>query len=254
VTPHYVLSSLVIPEEEAWVIPSAKRKGRQGPAAFRCAVPWRVGFRDPRAQVATKRLDDFDTYTGEPKGLYTCVDPADARALFQHRNVLFYKGIADTYMDLKPDVPVNGYGIDHEETDGQYRFFRESGGDGEAVYVGALERNGVGVLEVGLAGEHKSWVAFKSVFRANAATLESARHIEYVACDGTRIAYSGADSVTVNGEPHPMRDWPLYDSPLMKADWANQSDEAGVIRIGNRQTGRLVLDYRDSGKPRRWER
>ncbi|MBN1673415.1 MAG: hypothetical protein JXR37_20385 [Kiritimatiellae bacterium] len=254
VTPHYVLSSLVIPENESWALSPDSWQAKHGErSAFRRAVPWRVGFRDPRATVAAKRQDDSERYTGEPIALYGLLEPDDARALFQHENVVLYKGYADTYMALKPDIPAPGEGIGHAETDGDYRFYREAGADGETVYVGAVERNGVGVLEVGLASEHDSWEAFKSAVKANPARLDSDSSIAYTACNGTHIAYGGRHNITVDGQPCTLADWPLYESTFLNAPWANQSDEAGVITIGAGRTGRLVLDYRDSRRPGRVE-
>jgi hypothetical protein len=238
-TPDYVLSSIVIPEDCFWMKP-------EDPGSRHRAVPWRVSFRDPRAMISAKRFNDYHKYEGEPISLYGALDPGDSRALFQYKNVVFYKGTADTYTNLKPDVPAPGEGIDHEEADGNYRFYREAGTDSETVYVGVLEQKDVGIMEVQLASKYQSWDQFKQAFKRNSVRIGGMADIEYTACDGTHIEYEGHNEVKLNGKPYSIADWPLYESRLMNGDWLNQSEEAGILTIGDDKTGRLILNFRDS--------
>lgn len=60
------------------------------------------------------------------------------------------------------------------------------------------------------------------------------------------IQRSGLDreSVTVNGMEQKFTGRPLFDSRLIKADWLNQSFEAGLLTIGDEKMGKLILDFR----------
>ena len=233
VTPHYILSSIFSPADIAWE------------GAVNGGVPYRLSFRDPRAMIGTRVA-----VGASPRSeVAVAPDPPDQRPLFQHRNVLLYRGTIDTYRDIPPTIPV-GRGIDHTETDLPYRFFREPGASGEMVYVGVLERNGLGVIEVSLATHHASWEAFKLNFKDNAVVLRSAREIEYETCGGDHIRLQNGKAY-VNGVAQELSGWPLYDSPLMRGDWLNQSPKAGLITIGNERMGKLVLDFRDPARPRR---
>jgi hypothetical protein len=86
-------------------------------------------------------------------------DPADARALFQHENVLLYSGKVDTYRNTYPRM-ADDDAIALEQTEEQCRFFREAGAGDEEVYVGVREESGVGVMEVCLASTLESWDGF----------------------------------------------------------------------------------------------
>jgi len=242
-TPHYVLGSIRIPPEAIW-----GRKDADAPAyhgTTNRGLPFRLSFRRPRAMIGAACALGGSQSAGHDWAL----DPPDACALFQHENVLLYKGRVDTYRYLEPVMSAEAT-LAPEERDGDLRFFREPGADGETVYVGVCERDGLGVMEVRLASEHPSWSAFKQAFAATAPSLVSETHIAHQTIDGRQIEYRGPDSVTVNGEPQQMSGLPLYQSPLISAPWFGQSDEAGTLAIGNEQTGRLVLDFRDLDHPR----
>ncbi len=245
-TPHYVLGSIRLPPGEIW---GRKQDAPRFHATTNRGVPFRLSFHRPRAMIGPACALGGSQSAGHDYRL----DPPDARALFQHENVLLYKGRLDTYRSLEPAMSAE-QSIAWEQRDGDLRFFGEPGADGEAVYVGVCERNGLGVMEVRLASGHPSWTAFKDDFAANAASLESEAHIDYNTIDGRQIQYRGADSVTVNTERQRMSGWPLYQSPFLSAPWLNQSDEAGRIVIGNEQTGQLILDFRNPADPRRTER
>jgi hypothetical protein len=136
-----------------------------------------------------------------------------------------------------------GRGIDHEESEGDYKFYRE--GD---IYVGVLEKSDLGVMEVRQANQYPSWSAFKTNFKDNPAILNSENDIAYTSCDGVRI-YLDGESVTVDGAEQELAGWPLYESRLIRGDWLNQSAEAGLITIGDEEIGTLVLDFRDEANP-----
>ncbi|MHC4433397.1 MAG: hypothetical protein ACYTBS_16280 [Planctomycetota bacterium] len=233
ITPHYILSSIRSPTDIVW----------QG--AVDGGVPYRLSFRDPQAMVGTR----VAVGASSKSEVAVAPDPPNQRPLFQHRNVLLYEGTIDTYRDIPPKIPV-GRGIDHREIDPPYRFFREPGADGEIVYVGTLEKNGLGVMEVGLASRHVSWEAFKRNFKDNPACLFSPCEIEYQTCSQVKIRLHNGNAY-VNGTAQETSGWPLYDSRLMRGDWLNQSPNAGLVKIGNEMTGQLVLDFRDPSQPGR---
>jgi hypothetical protein len=245
-TPHYVLGSIRIPPEAIW-----GRKDADAPAyhgTTNRGIPFRLSFRRPRAMIGAACALGGSQSAGHDWAL----DPPDARALFQHENVLLYKGRVDTYRSLEPAMSAEE-SVASEERDGDLRFFHEPGADGETVYVGVCERNGLGIMEVRLASEHPSWASFKQAFTANAPSLESETRMDHRTIDGRQIEYRGPDSVTMNAEPQQMSGLPLYRSPLISAPWFGQGDEAGRIVIGNEQTGRLVLDFSNPDDPRRTE-
>ncbi len=221
ITPQYILSSIRSPVDVEWT------GGVNG------GVPYRISFHGNRAMIGAKiKVDDVPV---EP-------DPQDQRPLFQHRNVLLYKGSVDTYRNIPPMVP-RGRGIDHEESEGNYKFYRE--GD---IYVGVLQKDDLGIMEVRQANQYPSWEAFKADFKNNAAILNSESDIAYTTCDGVRICLDG-ESVTVDGVEQELAGWPLYESRLIRGDWLNQSAEAGLITIGDEEIGTLVLDFRDEANP-----
>lgn len=233
ITPHYILSSIRSPAGIVWE------------GAVNGGVPYRLSFRDPQAMIGTRI-----SVGGSPKDdIAVAPDPPNQRPLFQHRNVLLYHGTTDMYRDIAPNIPI-GRGIDHFETDSPYSFFSELGADGEIVYVGVVEQNGIGVMEVRLASQHASWEAFKRDFRDNGASLISPVEIEYETCDRQRILLRDGDTY-VNGVAKQLDGWPLYDSRLIRGDWLNQSPEAGLVTIGDDRTGQLILDFRDPNRPRR---
>jgi len=233
ITPHYILSSIRIPADIVWE------------GAVNGGVPYRLSFWDPQAMIGTRVA-----VGGSPRSeVAVAPDPPDQGPLFQHRNVLLYRGTIDTYRDIQPTIPT-GRGIDHTETDPPYRFFREPGANGESVYVGVVERNRLGVMEVRLASQHQSWKAFKLDFRDNAALLRESGEIEYETCNGDQIRLRDGKAY-VNGVVQELGDWPLYDSRLIRGDWLNQSPDAGLITIGDEQIGHLVLDFREPTRPRR---
>ncbi|UCE48980.1 MAG: hypothetical protein JSW47_02325 [Phycisphaerales bacterium] len=233
ITPHYILGSIRGPAGIVW----------QG--AVNGGVPYRVSFRDPQAMIGT-RVAVGATPRAE---VAVAPDPPDQGPLFQHQNVLFYRGTIDMYRDIAPKISV-GRGIDYVETDPPYSFFREPGANGETVYVGVFEKNGLGVMEVRLASQHKSWKEFKRDVRDNAASLISPSEIAYETCDGQKIRLRNGRAY-VNGVEQQLDDWPLYGCRLIRGDWLNQSSQAGFITIGDEQTGQLVLDFRDPNSPRR---
>ncbi|HUV62458.1 MAG TPA: hypothetical protein VMW24_01100 [Sedimentisphaerales bacterium] len=152
---------------------------------------------------------------GSPKSeVAVAPDPPEQGPLFQHRNVLLYRGTIDTYRDIPPAIPI-GRGIDHTETDPPYRFFREPGADGKSIYVGVMERNGLGVMEVRLASQHPSWNAFTLDFKDNAVLLRKSGEIEYETCSRDQIRLRDGNA-TVNGVVQELGNWPLYDSRLIR--------------------------------------
>jgi len=225
ITEHYILSSIRIPSEMKW----------QG--AVNGGVPYRISFNDSSAMIGTRVKTDVAV---DP-------DPDDQRALFQHQNVLLFKGTVDTYRDISPLIP-RGRGIDHEEIEGDYHFCWEAGLDGEIVYVSVLERNGAGIMEVRLASQHRSWKDFKNTLKNNATILNSESDIDYISCDGTHIQLKG-EEIIVNDDRQVISGWPLYKSRLINGYWLNQSSEAGLLTIGNEESGTLILDFRDETKP-----
>jgi len=233
ITPHYILSSIRNPAGIVWE------------GAVNGGVPYRVSFRDPQAMIGTKIA-----VGASPKDdVAVAPDPPEQRPLFQHRNVLLYHGTTDIYRDIAPKIPI-GRGIDHVEVDPPYSFFREPGTGGETVYVGVIEQNGLGVMEVHLASQHASWEAFRRNVRDNSASLISPSEIEYETCDRQKIRLRNGQ-VCINGVAQELDGWPLYDCRLIRGDWLNQSRQAGLITIGDEQTGQLVLDFRDPNSPRR---
>ena len=233
ITPHYILSSIRTPADIVWE------------GAVNGGVPYRVSFRDPQAMIGTR----IAVGASSKSEVAVAPDPPDQRPLFQHRNVLLYEGTIDTYRDIPPKVPV-GRGINHAKTDPPYRFFREPGADGEIVYVGVVEKNGLGVMEVSLAGNHTSWEAFKLDFKDNSISLLSHSEIEYQTCSGDKIRLQNSKAY-VNGAAQKINGWPLYDSRLIRGDWLNQSADAGLITIGDEHVGQLILDFREPTRPRR---
>lgn len=230
VTPHYVLSSIRVPTDIQW---------GHGNIGVNGGVPYRLSFKKPRAMVGTAR----------DGGNAWLTDPLEARALFQHKNTVLYFGKVDSYREIDPRIgPAEG--IELEEKEGVFRFFKEAGAEGEQVYAGVREENGVGAMEVRLGSQHPSWEAFKTAFKGNAAELASRDFIRYTTCDGIRIELEGGRA-TVDGKPQSTEGWPLYRSRLINGGWLNQSDQAGCITIGDESTGRLVLDFRDFERPKR---
>ena len=190
-------------------------------------IPYRLSFHDCQAMLGTR------AGVGGVKRSAVAVapDPENQRPLFQHQNVLVYRGAVDTYRQIEPVIP-RGRGIDYEENDGGYRFYREKGVDGETVYVGVLKRNGLGIMEVRLASQYSSWTAFMDDFRSNEAMMNSESDLAYTTCDGVRI-YIDGNGVTLDGVEQQLDGWPLYDSRVIKGDWLNQSSEAGLLTIGD---------------------
>ena len=233
ITPHYVLSSIRSPADIVWE------------GAVNGGVPYRISFRDPQAMIGAK----IAVGASPRDNVAVAPDPPVQRPLFQHRNVLLYHGTTDMYRDIAPKIPI-GRGIDHFETDPPYSFFREPGTGGETVYVGVTEQNGLGVMEVRLASQHAGWEAFKRDVRDNAVSLISTSEIEYETCDRQKIRLRNGKAY-VNCSERQLNDWPLYDCRLIRGDWLNQSRQAGLITVGDEQTGQLVLDFRDPNSPRR---
>ncbi|MHC4166049.1 MAG: hypothetical protein ACYSWQ_03745 [Planctomycetota bacterium] len=233
ITPHYILSSIRSPAGIVWE------------GAVNGGVPYRVSFRDPQAMIGTR----VAVGASSRSEVAVAPDPPDQRPLFQHRNVLLYHGAIDMYRDIAPKIPI-GRGIDHVETDPPYSFFREPGANGEIVYVGVIEQNGLGVMEVRLAGQHTSWQAFKRDVKDNSASLISPSEIEYETCDRQKIRLRNGQ-VYINGVAQELDGWRLYDCRLIRGDWLNQSRQAGLITVGDEQAGQLVLDFRDPNSPRR---
>jgi hypothetical protein len=233
ITPHYILSSIRSPAGIIWE------------GAVNGGVPYRLSFRDPQAMIGTR----IAVGASSKSEVAVAPDPPSQRPLFQHRNVLLYEGTIDTYRDIPPEIPV-GRGIDHTETNPPYGFFREPGADGEIVYVGVVEKNGLGVMEVNMAGNHASWEAFQLDFKDNPISLLSPSEIEYQTCSGDNIRLRDGKAY-VNGAAQRLSGWPLYDSRLIRGDWLNQSADAGLITIGDKGTGQLVLDFREPTRPHR---
>ncbi len=233
ITPHYILSSIRSPKGIVWE------------GAVNGGVPYRLSLRDPQAMVGTRIA-----VGASPRAeVAVAPDPPNQRPLFQHRNVLLYEGTIDTYRDVPPRIPV-GRGIDHVEIDLPYSFFREPGADDETVYVGVVEKNGLGVMEVSLAAQSLNWEAFKRDFKANPVSLVSSSDIQYQTCARDIIRLQDGKA-RVNGVVQELSGWPLYDSRLMRGDWLNQSADAGLITIGDEHTGQLILDFRDPSRPHR---
>jgi hypothetical protein len=243
-TPHYMLSSIRIPDGEIW---GRKPDASRYHETTNRGIPFRVSFRKPRGMVgpACRLTGSKDADHG------FVLDPPDARVLFQWRNIVIYQGAVDTYRMLKPPI-TDEDSVAGEERDGPYRFFREAGVNGETVYVGAVEENGLGGLEVKLASDFASWGTFKRIFAVRQAGFRSPEDFEYIGCAGERIL-GRVGRVWINGEETPLEGWPLYESEFLNAKWLNQSDEAGLIVMGNDRTGRLALDFRDLDRPVRTE-
>ncbi len=235
ITPQYVLSSIRIPPEAKWE------------GAVNGGIPYRLSFHDCQAMIGTR------ANVGRTKRSAVAVapDPENQRPLFQYQNVLIYSGSVDTYRHIEPVIP-KGRGIDHQEDEGEYRFYREKGIGGESVYVGVLERNDLGVMEVRLANQYPSWAAFMDDFRSNEAVMNSENDVNYTTCDGIQIRING-NGVTLDGVKQQLAGWPLYDSRVIKGDWLNQSSEAGLLTIGDEHIGTLTLDFRDEDRPIRRE-
>ncbi|MFC1715503.1 hypothetical protein ACFL6S_17670 [Candidatus Poribacteria bacterium] len=233
ITPQYVLSSIRIPPEVKWE------------GAVNGGIPYRLSFHDCQAMIGTRASVGGTSRSA----VAVAPDPESQRPLFQHQNVLIYRGTVDTYRHIEPVIP-RGRGIDHKETEGEYRFYREKGVDGESVYSGVLERNGLGIMEVRLASQYPSWTAFMDDFRSNEAVMNSESDVNYTTCDGVQIRISG-NKVTLDGVEQQLAGWPLYDSLVIKGDWLNQSNEAGLVTIGDEHIGTLTLDFRDENRPMR---
>jgi hypothetical protein len=231
-TPHYVLSSIRIPDNAQW-----------GTHTTTSGLAYRLSFHKPRAMLGTAR--DTSSY------LHYMGDPNSARAIFQHKNLLVYHGRMDTYEEIVPVIAPEDR-IAYQEIKGNYRFFREPGLGKTEVYVGVFEKNGIGILEAGLSDEHKSWKSFKKTFKKNMAVLHSMTEWRYRSSDGTLIEQEG-NTIEVNGEEYATTDWPLFDSEYMKASFLNQDDKVGLIQIGNDRTGQIILDFRDIDNPVRNE-
>jgi hypothetical protein len=233
ITPHYILSSIRSPAGIVWE------------GAVNGGIPYRVNFRDPQAMIGAR----VAVGASSKSEVAVAPDPPDQGPLFQHLNVLLYHGAIDMYRDIAPKIPI-GRGIDHVETDPPYSFFREPGANEETVYVGVIEQNGLGVMEVRLASQHASWEAFKRDVKDNAASLISPTEMEYETCDRRKIRLQNGKAY-VNGVEQEPDGWPLYDCRLIQGDWLNQSSKAGLVTIGDEWAGQLILDFRDPNGPRR---
>ncbi|MHC4534207.1 MAG: hypothetical protein ACYS6K_09655 [Planctomycetota bacterium] len=233
ITPHYILSSIRSPVDIVWE------------GAVNGGVPYRLSFRDPQAMIGTRVAVGGKTKSE----VAVAPDPPNQRPLFQHRNVLLYQGMIDMYRDIAPKIPV-GRGVNHFEIDPPYRFFREAGAANETVYVGVIEQNGLGIMEVRLASNYASWEAFKIDFQNNSVSLMSPYEIEYQTCEGQKIRLRNGKAYVNNVSQEPDG-WPLYDCRLIQGDWLNQSHKAGLITIGDEQTGQLILDFREVSSPQR---
>jgi hypothetical protein len=169
-------------------------------------------------------------------------DPEDTRTLFQHRNTVIYVGKSDTLKNMNPPIPENE-GFLKEEMDGEYGFLFSPGSNGEMVYAGVYETNGLGVLEVKLKSEIESFDTFKSSFKAAPKTLLSPEDIDLQTLSDDHIVIH-TEGITVNNHSIPLADWPRYDAPWIHADWMHQSEDAGKITIGTPEQGLLTLDFR----------
>ncbi len=227
-TPHYVLSSIRIPEAAQW-----------GPHTTNSGVGYRLSFHRPRAMLGTARdTASLRMYQGNPHS---------SRAIFQYKNVLIYHGRMDTYEDMAPIFPPEDRLL-QKESEGNYRFFMEAGKKGKDVYVGVFEINGLGILEVAMSDEYQSWKDFVATFKNNSPELNSLTNWRYASSRGIKFEQNG-DIVKINGNNYPITGWPLFDSEFIQAPFLNQPGDVGVIKIGNDRVGKLILDFRDLSNP-----
>jgi hypothetical protein len=227
-TPHFVLGSIRIPETEQWGLHTTKS-----------GVGYRLSFHRPRAMLGTARdTASLLMYQG---------DPHSSRAIFQYKNILIYHGRMDTYKNLAPIFPPEDRLL-QMESEGNFRFFKETGKKGKDVFVGVFEINGLGILEVGMSDEYQSWKDFVATFKSNSVQLNSFTNWSYTSTKGIKLEQNGG-IVKLNGNDYPIVGWPLFDSEFMHAPFLNQPGDVGVITVGNNKVGKLILDFRDLSNP-----
>ena len=208
---------------------------------FKNTQVWELTFADPMKILGPKR--SLAVSTGEKKEVVEPENPNTAN--MQYKNVLFYKG---QLMDYNGNLSAAGGDCSTETAgDREFRFWFIPTPDA-AVYVGATHYLSAeaGIVEVSTSAEHCGYEAFKRDIRNNIGSCrDTGLYTSYTSCSGDTIVYDHGKAA-VNG-----RNWPLHGYELYECPYVNSSHGSGVIPIGNKRIGTLVLDFRDSKNPLR---
>ena len=208
---------------------------------FKNTQVWELAFSDPMKILGPKR--SLAVGTGEKKEIIEPENPNTAN--MQYKNVLFYKG---QFMDYNGNLIAEGgdYSTDVAGNREFHFWLVETSAD--TVYVGVTHfpSAGAGIVEVCTTRKHPSYGAFRRDVKDNVSSCrDTGLYTSYTSCRGDSIVYDHGKA-TVNG-----KDWPLHGYELYECPYVNSKRASGVITMGNKQIGTLVLDFRDSDNPMR---
>jgi len=207
---------------------------------FKNTQVWELTFADPWKILGPKR--ELRVTTGE-KNRQFVEERNPNTADMQYKNVVFYKG---TFMDYNDNLAADGgeYASERQK-EREFHFWEIPTPEGP-VYIGITHyaKAGGGILEVSSDGSHDSFVAFRRDIRDNPSSCrDTGLETTYASTQGDRVEYTRGRA-TVNGQPWPLRNYALYESPYINAALGS-----GLITIGNDRIGTLTLDFRDPDKP-----
>jgi hypothetical protein len=208
---------------------------------FKNTQVWELTFSDPMKILGPKR--SLAVGTGEKREFVEPENPNTAN--MQYKNVLFYKG---QLMDYNGNLSAGGGDCSGEITgDREFRFWLIPTPE-DAVYVGVTHYPSAeaGIVEVATAKEYSDYEAFKRDVRDNPGTCrDTGLYTSYTSCKGDKIVYDHGKA-TVNA-----KNWPLHGYKLYECPYVNSVHASGVIAVGNKQIGTLILDFRDPKNPLR---
>ncbi len=249
-TPAFSLASL----QDGVELDNHLTNGTTDPPDYVNTQVWELTFSDPMKILGPMR--NLHINTGNVNNISEEHNPNTA--LMQYKNVLFYKG---QFMDYNDNLHTGGgwyaeVGIKSGEgRNGEletpksksFHFWKVKTPEGD-VYVGITNYPyfDAGIIEVRRASRHESFAEFQKQIRNLKASCSDRWTLHYTTLDGESISYDHGRA-TVNGEPWPLHDYPLYDSPYVKSVRGS-----GLIEA-SKDGHRLVLDFRDRERPRREE-
>jgi hypothetical protein len=200
---------------------------------------WELTFSDPLKILGPKR--ELLVSTSEIKEVVEEQNPNTAN--MQYKNVLFYKG---QFMDYNSNLSAGGGDYSTQKAgDRQFHFWLVQTSKG-AVYVGVTHYPSAeaGIVEISTAKEYPNYEAFKQDIRDNHSSCrDTGLYTSYTSCKGDKIIYDHGRA-TVNGT-----NWLLHGYELYECPYVNSAHASGVITIGNKQIGTLIMDFRDPAKP-----
>jgi hypothetical protein len=211
---------------------------------FKNTQVWELTFADPLKILGPQR--ELGISTGEKQTLVEEYNPNTAT--MQYRNVLFYKGM---FIDYNRNLAVDGGAyVSQRQGKRAFHFWRVRTSEGD-VYIGVTHYPEVdaGILEVVTDRSHDSFTAFqRDIIDNPSACRDTGLEASYTSTQGDHIVYRRGRA-TVNERPWPLKDYALYESPLV-----NAAHGSGLITLGNDRIGSLTLDFRNSDQPIRTEK